>query len=284
MCVYVCVCVCVFVCVCVCITMCVCIRVHMCVCVSVCMPVCLSACLFPPSVFVSPPSFRCFPEGGPLYYGIALPSAIIYAILTTLSLISLCYTVCAMCVNSGSLVKRLSFFFSIALAIMFAAAWVLISLSTSSGNTLSDGLEVASLCVFTILIGVHGVLIFLQWNAKPCFCPTKSNQKKPEVRRNASSLSGGGVRESQLPEGFNSGAGWTFATDDFSLDDEQLDQEEERMVPLNHSSTSEQLEGGERREEEEEEETQGRRRVHFTHVREEGFSIVFTANDITEII
>ena len=199
----------------------------------------------------------------------------------------------ARCANSDSLVKRLSFFSAIALAIMFAAAWVLISLSTSSGNTLSDGLEVASLCVITVLIGIHGVLIFLQWNAKPCFCPTKSNQKKPEEppavsRRNASSLSGGDVRESQLPEGFNSVAGWTFATGDFSLDDEQLNQEEERRVISNHTDTSAQLVESERREEEEDEEeeegAQSRRRVHFIRACEEGFSIVFTANDITEII
>ena len=80
--------------------------------------------------------------------------------------------------HSKSLVKRLALFLSISLALIFVAAWVLVSLKGGS-TTQPSGREVAAICLFTLLIGLHGVIIFVQWNAKPCFCPTKSNQQRP---------------------------------------------------------------------------------------------------------
>ena len=129
---------------------------------------------------------------------------------------SLCYVIIVRRKHPDTLTKRLALLLSVGLAIIFAVAWVLLILSTSSGDPLSSGLEIAFLVIFTTLTGIHGVLIFLQWNAKPCFCPTKSNQEKPlepsTLRRSVRHSINSRRPKSDLPEEFNTNVGWTFST------------------------------------------------------------------------
>ena len=159
-----------------------------------------------PSLFMD--TTRCFPSDGPLYYGLVLPSAVIYAIHTTLTLISFCHVLIRRQTNSETVVPRLALLLSTFLAFIFAIAWLLICLTTNRSGVFSTGLQVAAVCIFTVLVALHGMLFFMQWYAKFCFCPTKLSQE----RLNRTQQSDNPQCSAHLPEGFGETVGWTFAS------------------------------------------------------------------------
>ena len=98
--------------------------------------------------------YSCFPEDFPLYIGVVAPFAMIY-IFNIIVFVLILLSICSRAATSECIQDALS---GLILAVTFGIGWIFGILGTTS---LPNTVRLACLYVFTILIGIQGLLTFV---------------------------------------------------------------------------------------------------------------------------